>query len=508
MAPIRGHPWARACVAALVALVGAASGLALAPVALGRAARRPPAPVLVSVDGAQAGAPVASGFIGLSFEVSSLAQIAGYADRGDMVAMLRSLGPGVLRFGGVSADTRVAWTDGSTPRPAWASSVIDPEDLGALGQLAARSGWRVLLTLGLGHYEPEAAAREAAAAKAEMGESLEAIELGNEPDAYALHGLRSQPWTVVQYDEQIADYRSAIDAAVPGLALAGPDVSGSGALETWGLSDVVNEPPALLTGHHYPLGCAENPPPTIARLLSAKIRRREAASLARYTALMEQSEIPLRLDEANTVSCGGVAGISNAFASALWATDYIARAMSVGLEGINLEGNPANCDGYSPLCASTREGLAAGDLGAQHEWYALLLLKGLVGERPLGSTSSPRGHPNLDITPFLASNGTLHFVVVDDDPPGAHAVPVQLQVGNNFGDASILTLSAPSPASLTGVRLGGGVVEADGVWNEPPRLPYAPNRHGSIAVQISPSSAELLTVPAKHAVAQRAGRQL
>ncbi len=504
MGSTRGHPCAFACAAVLIALAGSASGLALAPVALGRTARRPPAPVPVSVHGAQAGAPVASGFIGLSFEVSSLTQIASYADRGDMVAMLRSLGPGVLRFGGVSADTRVAWTDASTPRPAWASSVIDPEDLGALGQLAAQSGWRVLLTLGLGHYEPQAAAREAAAARAEMGESLEAIELGNEPDAYALHGLRSQPWTVVQYNEQIAAYRGAINAAVPGLALAGPDVSGSGALETWGLSDVVYEPPALLTGHHYPLGCAERPPPTIARLLSATIRRREAASLERYTALMQQSEIPLRLDEANSVSCGGVAGISNTFASALWATDFIARAMSVGLEGINLEGNPANCEGYSPLCASTAEELAAGDLHAQPEWYALLLLRGLIGERPLGSTSSPPGHPNLDITPFLANNGMLRFLVVNDDPPGARAVPLQLRVGNNFGDASMLALSAPSPASLTGVRLGGSAVDANGIWNEPARLPHAPNRHGSITVEIAPSSAYLLSVPAKHAAAQRA----
>ena len=444
---------------------------------------------------------MASGFLGLSFEVSSLAQIASYADRGDMVAMLRSLGPGVLRFGGVSADTRVAWSDPATPRPAWASSVIDPAALRELGQLAAESGWRVLLTLGLGHFEPEAAAREAAAAEAAMGESLEAIELGNEPDAYALHGLRAQPWTVVQYAEQIAAYRDAIDVAAPGLALAGPDVSGSGAFETWGLSDVVDQPPALLTGHHYPLGCAEDPAPTIARLLSASIRQREAASLARYTSLIGLSEIPFRLDETNTVSCGGVAGISNTFASALWATDYIARAMSMGLDGINLQGNPANCEGYSPLCAATPEDLSAGSLSAQPEWYALLLLRGLVGERPLGSPSSPPGHPDVDITTFVASDGMLHFVVVDDDPPGAHRVPLQLRLGGNFGDASILTLSAPSPASLAGVTLGGRAVDSAGAWKEPRRLPDAPNQHGSITVTISPSTAVLLSVPAKHAVA-------
>src|SRR5271166_997910 len=482
----------------LLATLGAAPGLLGAPAALARAARPQPAPLPVSVEGAQAGPPVAPGFLGLSFEVSNLAQIASYADSGDMVALLRSLGPGVLRFGGVSADTRVAWTDEETPRPAWASSIIDPEELRELAQLADRSGWRVLLTIGLGHYEPEAAAREAAAAKAALGESLEAIELGNEPDAYALHGLRSQPWTIVQYAEQIATYRNAIDAAAPGLALAGPDVSGSGAFETWGLAEVVDQPPALLTGHHYPLGCGDSPSPTIAELLSAKIRRREAASLLRYTSLIGLSEIPFRLDEANTVSCGGSAGISNTFAAALWATDYVARAMSVGVNGINLEGNPANCEGYSPLCAPTPEDLATGALGAQPEWYALLLLRGLVGERALGSTTSPPGHPNVDVTTFLASDGTLHFVIVDDDSPGARDVPLGLQVGNNFGDARILALRAPSPASTTGVSLGGRSVQGDGAWNEPRQLPHAPNRHGLITVEIPPNSAALLSVPAVH----------
>ncbi len=452
--------------------------------------------VSVSVAGAQPGAQVPADFLGLSFEVSSLAQIAGYADSGDMLTLLRSLGPGVLRFGGVSADTRVAWTEGAAAAPAWASAVLDPQDLSRLGTLAAESGWHILLTIGLGHYEPQAAAREAAAAKASLGEWLEAIELGNEPNAYALHGLRSEPWTVVQYDEQIAGYRSAIDAAAPGLALAGPDVSGSSAFETWGLGEVINQPPALLTGHHYPLGCEESTPPTIARLLSPRIRQLEAVSLGRYTSLTEGSETPFRLDEANTVSCGGVAGVSNTFASALWAVDYIARAMSMGVAGINLQGNPSNCEGYTPLCAPVPADLASGALIAQPEWYALLLARALIGERPLGSTASPPGQPNLDITSFRAGDGALHFVIVDDDLPGARERAVRLQVGSGFGDASVLSLTAPSPASLTDVRLGGRAVARDGSWSEPTRLPHAANRAGVISVDMAPSSAALLTVRA------------
>ena len=147
---------------------------------------------------------------------------------------------------------------------------------------------------------------------------------------------------------------------------------------------MVNEAPALLTGHHYPLGCAQIPAPSITRLLSPRIRRLEGFSLLRYVSVSRASEIPFRLDETNTVSCGGVAGISNTFASALWAVSYLRpRAMSMDVSGINLQGNPANCGGYTPVCAPTAEALAAGALGAQPEWYALLLARALIGDRPL-----------------------------------------------------------------------------------------------------------------------------
>ncbi len=101
------------------------------------------------------------------------------------------------------------------------------------------------------------------------------------------------------------------------------------------------------------------------------------------------------------VSCGGVAGISNTFASALWAIGYLTQSMSMGVEGINLQGNPANCAGYTPVCAPTAEGLAAGALDAQPEWYALLLAKALIGDRPLpASTSSPGTRSTSRRAPF------------------------------------------------------------------------------------------------------------
>src|SRR5262249_10080027 len=135
--------------------------------------------------------------------------------RGNMVALLRSLGPGVLRFGGASADTRIAWTDRATPLPPWASAGLEASDLRELKRLADRSGWRVLLTIGLAHFDVRAAAREAAAAKAALGGALAGAERGHEPNSYAEHGLRTLPWRFPQYAGEARAYWRAIAKAPP-----------------------------------------------------------------------------------------------------------------------------------------------------------------------------------------------------------------------------------------------------------------------------------------------------
>ncbi len=474
---------------ALLALAASASAGA-------GAARRATGPtVTVAVDTTHPGAVVPANFVGLSFEMSSLPQIARYSDRGDFVTMLRSLGPGQLRFGGVSGDTRMAWTDNRTPRPAWASGVIDADDLHALAGLASASGWHVVLTVGIVHYEPQAAAREVAAAKAALGEWLAGIEIGNEPNSYAQHAMREEPWGFAQYAEQVAAYRSAIEAVAPGIPLLGPDVSGSSAFQAWGAGEAVGEQPAQLTGHHYPLGCAQkNPKPSITSLLSPPVRRKEVNSLAIYTRIARAANLPFRMDETNSVSCGGVAGISNTFASALWATGYLAQVMASGAVGVNLHGNVANCKGYSPVCAPGVQELSTGQLTAQPVWYALLMARELVGTRPLPAVVRLRPTTaNVVVAAFSAPNGGLRFSIVDDEPLGKGSVTVRLRVPGGYVAGSTLSLTGPSLDALSGTALGEAEVAADGTWHAE-RYGRVRARSGVIAVSVPAASATLVSV--------------
>jgi hypothetical protein len=460
----------------------------------GRSATATGGPVTVLIDSRHPGKRVPQRFIGLSFEVAALPQFSAFADSGNIVSLLRSLGPGVLRFGGVSADTQVAWTDAATPRPAWATRVLDSRDLRRLGRIASRSGWNVLLTVGLAHYEPMAAAREVAAARAVLGRHLAAIEIGNEPDAYGQHQFRSSPWTFAGYDAEVQSYRRAIARAVPGVRFDGPGVSGSQIFVTWGAGEALTQRPAVLTGHHYPLGCHQTPAPSIERLLSVATRKLEGQSLGRFMSVSRSRGIPFRLDEVNSVSCGGTAGISNTFASTLWATGYLAEAMAAGVSGINLQGNPVNCRGYSPLCAATPRLLASGVLHPQPEWYALLLARSLVGARPLPTTTSAIGSPNLVVQAFKTAGGRLRLVIVDDEPRGTPPAVLRLRVARSYSSARVLSLRAPMPAASTGVTLGGRAVARDGSWHSTPPATPLVRRRGAITLKVPASSAELVTL--------------
>ena len=92
-------------------------------------------------------------------------------------------------------------------------------------------------------------------------------------------------------------------------------------------------------------------------------------------------------------------------------------------------------------------------------------------------------------------------MIVDDEPPGSPPAALRLRVGRRFRAASVLALTAPSPAATSGVRLGGRAVAADGSWREPTQTPLIPARRGRLSLTVAPSSAALVTL-------RRSGRQL
>lgn len=438
------------------------------------------------------GAAVPEDFLGLSFELGSVPELASYASRGDLASLLRSLGGGVMRFGGISADTETAWLAEGTP-PAWARTTIGPQQLAGIAGLARATGWRVLLTVNLGHDEPAAAAQEARAAQSLLGASLEGIAVGNEPDRYVADGLRSTPWSFTDYLTEVAAYRTAIAAAAPGVQIVGPDASSGGLSVTWVAEAASGEHPALLTEHYYPLTRCQAYAPTLGDLLSPLTRAHETAFLAQLAAAARKSAIPLRMAETNSVSCRGQPGVSNVFASALWATDYLARAMTSGVVGINFHDLIGEPESYSPLVAAGPAKLAAGALHANPEWYALLLARGLLGDRPI-RTNVAGGDRTLTAAAFVSASGNVHLVLVNFQPNGAPQRVLRLRLPRPFRAGPILRLSAPGMRAKTGVTLGAGAVGADGTWHAGAALPRVSGAPGALELSMPAASAALVTL--------------
>jgi hypothetical protein len=467
-------------------------------------------PVSVSIAGHPTGPAVPADFMGLSFEVRSLPTIATYAGKGDFPTLLRSLGPGVMRFGGISADEQAAWVPAGASKPAWANTAIDEQDLAGIAALAKETGWKVLLTVNLGHYEPRAAAQEAAAAHAQLGSYLQGIEIGNEPDLFPRKHLRPPGTGVKAYLPQAETYRAAIEAAAPGTAIAGPDPSTGTQGLTWMRDDAQTIHPQLLTDHYYPLSsCGEHP--TISELLSPDVRRKESEMLGKVLALAHTYATPLRIDETNDISCEGQPGVSNAFASALWALDYTARAMTAGVVGVNFHDLIDQPRTYSALAAHSEGALNAGDLQPAPEWYALLAAHIFMGahppNRPLLTTAVGTAPGELSASARAAPDGKISLVLVDYDPPGSRPLAVHLRVPRALAGGSILRLTAPSPAATTGTRLGGQTVAADGAWATPSALPAVHGRPGSLSLQIDPSSAAVVTLAPRRRLGRAARGQ-
>jgi hypothetical protein len=219
--------------------------------------------------------------------------------------------------------------------------------------------------------------------------------------------------------------------------------------------------------------------------------------------------LPLLIDETGSISCHGQPGVSNSFASALWALDWAIQAMRAGVTGLDFHDLVTEPGAYSPLVFAPGAAIAAdgaplpAELRANPDWYALLLAAPLAGSTPVAVSAS--GDPGLSVGAFLSSaHGSagagrgkrLRLVLIDFDAPTARPLLVRLRVPTGFRGGSILRLMAPSPASRSHVQLGGAEVARSGSWAARLPLPRPYGGAGALSLELPASSAALVTLDA------------
>ncbi len=475
-----------------------------------RPSRVPPGATLLTVGGGAAARPIPAGFLGLSFEFPAVEAYAGRdpsAVDPVLEQLIRNLSPGqspVLRIGGDSTD----WTWWPVPhmrRPPGVRYTLGERWLQVTSALSQAIGARVILGLNLEADSRRVAATEARAMIGGIGpERIAGLELGNEPELYGSFGWyrardgREVPGRPPGYDFAgfMRDF-ARVGAALPRFPLAGPAIGSTAWMRHTG--DFVSSEPLLrmVTLHRYPLQLCFMPAasplyPTVGHLLAPAASRGLADSVAQYAALAHAHGLPLRIDEINSVSCGGAPGVSNAFVSALWALDAMFQMARAGVDGVDVHTFPGAV--YQLFELSRLDG--SWRARVHPEYYGLMMFAQAAppGSRLLRISGARVGRVRAWAT--RAPDGRLRVVLINDYTSRARVVAVH--AGRASGYAALERLQAPGVRARHGVTLGGqsfGSSTTTGVLAGPSRTVLLAPVRGEYVVRLPAASAALLTFP-------------
>lgn len=469
------------------------------------------AAIRVQIGAAPDSRPIPRGFIGLSIEYRSAPWYFGPATDPDPVfyQLVRNLTPGqrpVLRFGGDTTD----WTWAPTPgvrRPPGIQYTLSPQWLQSTRAAARALDARIIAGVNLESDSPRIAAAESAALVGGIGRRyLAGLELGNEPEVYGTLGWYATPGGVgvpgrrasYHFGAYIRDYARVSRALPRSVPLAGP---ASGA-QNWlaGLAAYLAANPRvrLVTFHRYPLHRCFTPPtspafPTISNLLAPAAATGPATSLAAAIGVAHAHGIPLRVDELNSVSCGGARGVSDTLASALWLLDALLNLARVGVDGVNI--HTFHKAIYEPFDVTEHGGRWSGEV--RPLYYGLLMF---ARAAPPGSRLLPasyRGPSTLRIWSTRAPGGRVRVILINDSRVRSITVAVHPPVPASGAIGT--RLRAPRVNSTSGVTLGGQSVAtptATGRLAGKASTFISRPVRGRLVVRLPPASATLLTVTA------------
>jgi hypothetical protein len=409
----------------------------------------------------QRGNVVAADFVGLSFEMQSvLADTNGnhfFSPANQrLVAIFKQLGIKSLRLGGNTAD-----------RPT--VPVPNRGDVDQLFAFARSADVKVIYTLRLNRGDPAAAAQMANYISRRYADQLDCFAIGNEPNVFSTN-----------YDVYLAEWkryaaRITAPSDSPGAKFCGPGVSPGHEkwsaqfardLATGGLLKYISQ-------HDYPGGDArrvKNPETARDRILSSSMESHYEKFAANFMPVVFSNRLGCRLEEANSFYDGGAAGVSDTFASALWALNYQWWWAAHGLGGINFHsGDKVAARDENKPCRYATFWTAAGGYSVHPIGYAEKMFS-------LGS----RGEIiSLEISPATNLNFSA-YAVRDDDGVSyatlinfshrAMATNYSVQLGarsaRGWREGKIIRLATPDGdvSCTSGVTLGGAEIVDDASW--------------------------------------------
>ena len=467
----------------------------------------PPHPnVNVTIHNTAVSAPVPPGFIGLSLEYEAIPDYAGTDPKAInpvFERLLRNINPGQspqLRIGGDSTD-KTWWPVPGMRRPGGITYELSDRWASIAKALATAVNAKLILGINMEENNHSVSGHEAHALVSRIGRrSIRALELGNEPELYGVfalyqshgHGVRLRPRN---YD--MADFTrefNHVSAILPHVPLAGP-ATGAPIWEAR-LREFLAAVPnlSLLTLHRYATrGCFTAPRSpnyhTIPNLLSPRATAGLAGIVAPFVHLKPTGKPPVRVDEINSVNCGGTRGVSDTFATSLWSLDTLFQLARVGVAGVNF--HTFEHAAYGPFAFSKVQGRWTARVNPLY--YGMLAFARTV---PPGSqllAGSGRAANDFDVFAIRTPEHQVRAVLVNYSLTQGQSVRLRLPVS---GSATVERLEAPSVRAKLGVELGGrtfGAQTSTGTLTGRPRLTGVRPGSDGYAIEVPAASAAILS---------------
>lgn len=474
---------------------GGSSGSAAG--AAGSAPNNPPPPLtgttvtatISTMRGATMGK-LTAGAAGFSFEKSHLSDAFFTGTHAPLIAMLKLLGPGVVRIGADDVNNSV-WVPSATfVKPGTTSPNVGTAEVDALADFLTATGWKAIYAVNMrGSSTPQTAVTELDYVVPKLGSNLVAVEIGNELNLYPISNAEAV-WH---------SFAQAIRAKFPSTKIAGP-----GDFEdiNYATNFIKGEASLIdIVTHHYYRGQAGTGTATLANLVNIDpVVTSGSQSLA---SSVQSNHIAggYRYGETNTYSSHGAAGISDALVSALWGVNFLLSTAQLGSVGTNFHGGGQNMDGntcpngvascdrpfrYSPLVEVDSRVTAAAPL-----FYGLLLVSRIGAGNMLTTKVTTTGGTKLRAYAVTPEDGSTSIVLVNSE--ASTGVDATVDIGSPVTTASAIYLRGSSLTATTGVTLGEAPVTPAGDWS--PKSPYTLNHTGNtLTVPVPFASAVLITV--------------
>ena len=368
--------------------------------------------------------------------------------------------------------------------------------------LAADLNAKLILGINLAAGRPAIAAAEGRALLPGIGRRyIDALEIGNEPDLYGvfpwyrdrrghLYWARRRKLRPQRLHQPVL----ALEQGPAELPLAGPATSGPGWMGKLGKFITAEPRLKLVTYHRYPLRSCVTEPSRRASSHPALLADSSSAGLAQgltsFVKVAHAHDIPFRLTEINSASCKGTPGVSDTFASALWALDTMFNMASVGVDGVNFHMLPGSA--YE-LFTTSQDNAGNWQAFVHPEYYGLMMFAQAFppGARLL-HVSAPGGP--LKVWATVGADGVERVVLINKDPAAEHDVSLAMPGAPASG--SIETLTAPAVNATSGVTLGGqtfGAETSTGTLPTPGTTPLQ-SAAGTFTISVPAASAAMLTV--------------